>query len=214
MAEVDAEKALKIINDHFARVKKLFETLKRFATQIVSTLKPVLDALKSLLSKIKSVASYLPSSVASSIKKAVAMFKKAITEIPRMIKQMQKVILQIAKLLAKGAANLIKRDIDFIKNLLQALKLGLTQFIANFIVALLTVIKPIEAGLKAIAKVESMIEMVIGDIGDITQKIAAALPLVVVIKKAQKAGKDILKYIGETEKNLKSAGPSISESMG
>ena len=133
---------------------------------------------------------------------------------PRLIKQMQKTMTQIAKILAKGIGEIVKRDIDFLKNLLQAITAGLTQFMTNFLAALLSSLKPIEAALKAIQKVENLIEAVIGDIGDITQKIAAALPLVVVIKKLQKIGKDMQKYIGETEKNLKSSGKSITETMG
>jgi len=214
MAGPDAEKALKIIQDHVTRIKKLFETLRRFATQIVSTLKPVLDALKKLMSKIGAVASYLPSAVANTIKKNLALFKKIVNEMPRQIKQMQKLIVQLVKVLSKGVANIVKRDIDFIKNLLQALKAGFTQFLTNFLQALLAALKPMATMLKAIEKVEAMIEAVIGDITDMTKKIAAALPLEPVIKKADRAVKEVIKFIGETEKNLKSSGKSITETMG
>lgn len=152
--------------------------------------------------------------MASTIKNAVAIFNKTITEIPRMIKQMQKFTLQIAKLLAKGAANLIERNIDFIKNLLQALKRRLTQFLKNFVKTLFTALKPIETALEAIKSVENMNGMVIGDIGNIGNRIAAALPLVFVIKKTEKTGKVTLMFIGETEKNLNNPGQSITESMG
>ena len=192
------EIALKAIDKQAKALHKIISFLQNTAKKMVGFISSLVSALQSLLAKLKQIAQFIPSALLSGAKKAVLFMTKALKELPKQIKTLVRFMKNLLKAIKAGLTDTLVTMISLALNMIKALLTGLMAFFKN----MLDVLKPLDRLRSAIKQAEMLIRAVVEEIADILKEMYVVGILKSNIQALQKKLKQAMGYIGETEKNL------------
>jgi len=199
------EIALKAIDKQAKALHKIISFLQNTAKRLVGFIASLVDALKALLAKIKQISQILPSALLSAAKKGVQVLTKSLTEMPKRIKTIVRFMKNLIKAIKSGLSDTLVTMVSLSLNMIKALLAGLVQFFKN----ILDVLKPLDRLRSAMKQAEALIRAVVEEIADIIGKMATMANVKSLILAIQKKLKQAAEYIGETEKNLVKLGRAM-----
>ena len=199
------EIALKAIDKQAKALHKIISFLQNTAKRLVGFIASLVDALKALLAKIKQISQILPSALLSAAKKGVQVLTKSLTEMPKRIKTIVRFMKNLIKAIKSGLSDTLVTMVSLSLNMIKALLAGLGQFFKN----ILDVLKTLDRLRSAMKQAEALIRAVVEEIADIIGKMATMTNVKSLILAIQKKLKQAAEYIGETEKNLVKLGRAM-----
>ncbi|MBL1434814.1 MAG: hypothetical protein COB08_001255 [Rhodobacteraceae bacterium] len=101
----------------------------------------------------------------------------------------------LIKAIKAGVSDTLVNIVSFTLNLIKAVLAGLAGFFKN----LLTILKPLDRLHSAIKQAEMMIRAMVGDVADILKQMDLVTVMKATIQSVQKKLKQAMGYIGETE---------------
>lgn len=131
---------------------------------------------------------------------------KALKTLPKQIKSLVRIMKNLLKAIKDGVSDTLVTMASLALNMIKALLTGLTAFFKT----MLDILKPLERLRSAIKQVEAMIRMVVEEIADILKQLDVVGTLKSSAQTMQKKLKQAMGYIGETEKNLAKLGQSMA----
>lgn len=200
------ETALKAIDKQAKALHKIITFLQNTAKKLVGFIGTLVNGLKALLSKLRQISQLIPSALLGAAKKAVQVLTKTLKELPKRLKTIVRFMKNMVKAIKAGLSDTLVSMVSLALNMIKAMFVGLEQFLKN----LLDVIKPLERLRSAIKQAEMLIRAVVEDIADILKQMAAMVNIKSAVQAALKKLKQAAGYIGETEKNLVKIGRSMA----
>lgn len=200
------ETALKAIDKQAKALHKIISFLQNTAKKLVGFMAKLVETLKSLLAKLKQIVQFLPSALLGAAKKASQFLIKALKELPKQVKAIVRFMKNLIKAIKDGVSDTLVTMVSLALNMIKAMLLGLTAFFKN----LLDILKPLDRLRSAIKQAEKLIRMVVEEITDILKQMDVVSVLKTTIQALQKKMKQAMAYIGETEKNLVKLGKAMA----
>jgi phage-related protein len=200
------EIALKAIDKQAKALHKIITFLQNTTKKLVGFISTLVNGLKALLSKLRQISQLIPSALLGAAKKAVQFLTKTLKDLPKRLKTIVRFMKNMVKAIKAGLSDTLVTMVSLAINMIKAMFMGLEQFFKN----LLDVIKPLERLTSVIKQAEILIRAVVEDIADILKQMAAMVDIKSVVQAALKKLKQAVGYIGETEKNLVKLGRAMA----
>lgn len=200
------EIALKAIDKQAKALHKIISFLQNTTKKLIGFMASLVDALKSLLAKLKEIAQFLPTALLGAAKKAVQFMNKALKELPKQVKAIVRFMKNLIKAIKDGVSDTLIPTISRALNWIKDVLIGMTDFVKK----LFDILKPLDRLRSAIKQIERMIRMVVDDIADILKQMDVVGVLKSTIQAMQKKIKQAMGYIGETEKTLVKLGKAMA----